>query len=222
VRYGTANKIKFLHLEFLPDVRKSAHNAVYAARAWLLSRRSAHSAFPGTKRSSGLDAPVSRRARQAKKQHLRPCRRVCYNFLMLIKIISNSERETENAGAALAKILAHGDIVALRGGLGAGKTAFTRGLARGLGITARVTSPTFTIVNEYSGGRLELFHFDMYRISADELFELGWDDYLARNGVIAAEWSENIDSALPSGTTVVDIRHAGDAAREINIFRKET
>ena len=90
-----------------------------------------------------------------------------------------------------------GEIIAFTGDLGAGKTAFTRGLARGLGIPMRVTSPTYTIVNEYTGGRLPLFHFDMYRLgSSDELFDIGWEDYLARGGVCAVEWSENVEDAL--------------------------
>ena len=87
--------------------------------------------------------------------------------------------------------------MAFTGDLGAGKTAFTRGIARGLGIGDRVTSPTFAIVNEYEGGRLPLFHFDMYRLtSSDELFDIGWEDYLARGGVCAVEWSENVADAL--------------------------
>ena len=124
-----------------------------------------------------------------------------------MEVISNSPRETEEIGAALAGKLGPGAVVAFTGDLGAGKTAFTRGLARGLGIEERVTSPTFTIVNEYEGGRLPLFHFDMYRLgSADELFDIGWEDYLARGGVCAVEWSENIDDALEAGAIRVDIR----------------
>ena len=98
-------------------------------------------------------------------------------------------------------------MVAFTGDLGAGKTAFTRGLAKGLDIPDRVTSPTFTIVNEYEGGRLPLFHFDMYRLSsADELFDIGWEDYLARGGVCAVEWSENVKEALDRHTIWVEIR----------------
>ena len=90
-----------------------------------------------------------------------------------------------------------GDVLAYYGDLGAGKTAFTRGLASSLGVTEPVTSPTYTIVDEYLSGRLPLFHFDMYRLgSADELFDIGWEDYLARGGVCAVEWSENVEDAL--------------------------
>ena len=122
-------------------------------------------------------------------------------------IISNSPQDTERAGAELAATLPPGTIIAYTGDLGAGKTAFTRGLAQGLGVPGRVTSPTFTIVNEYEGGRLPLFHFDMYRLgSSDELFDIGWEDYLSRGGVCAVEWSENIADALDPDTIRVDIR----------------
>lgn len=124
-----------------------------------------------------------------------------------MEYITNSPEETEAVGAQLAGRLEPGSVIAFTGDLGAGKTAFTRGLARGLGISDRVTSPTFTIVNEYEGGRLPLFHFDMYRLgSADELFDIGWEDYLARGGVCAVEWSENIREALETGCLRVDIR----------------
>ena len=114
-----------------------------------------------------------------------------------MEYITRSAAETERLGARLAQVLEPGDVIAYRGDLGAGKTAFTRGLARGLGIPDPVTSPTYTIVNEYPQGRLPLFHFDMYRLSdAEELFDLGWEDYLARNGVCAVEWSENVAEAL--------------------------
>lgn len=122
-----------------------------------------------------------------------------------MQVISHSVEETENFGASLAATLAPGTVLAYTGGLGMGKTAFTRGLARGLGFSGRVTSPTFTLVNEYEG-RMPLFHFDLYRInSSDELFDLGWDDYLDRGGVCAVEWSERIADALPHDTLFVDI-----------------
>ncbi len=124
---------------------------------------------------------------------------------------SASPAETEAIGAALACRLMPGDVIAYRGALGAGKTAFTRGLARGLGILEPVTSPTYTIVNEYPDGRLPLFHFDMYRLSnSDELFDLGWEDYLARNGVCAVEWSENVADALEDPITVTIERDPSD------------
>ena len=123
-----------------------------------------------------------------------------------MRYVTNSEAETEALGVRLAKRLEPGAVVAFAGGLGAGKTAFTRGLARGLGVTDRVTSPTFTIVNEYQGGCLPLFHFDMYRLSSsDELFDIGWEDYLARGGVCAVEWSENVSDALEANTVWVEI-----------------
>ena len=118
-------------------------------------------------------------------------------------ITTHSPAETEALGARLAERLQPGDVIAFRGDLGAGKTALTRGIAAGLGISDRVTSPTYTIVNEYPQGRLPLFHFDMYRLrDAEELFDLGWEDYLARNGVCAVEWSENVLEALEDPITV--------------------
>lgn len=125
------------------------------------------------------------------------------------QFLSSSPEETEAIGARLARVLSPGDVVAFSGDLGAGKTAFVRGLARGLEISGRVTSPTFTIVNEYEGGRLPLFHFDLYRLgSADELFDIGWEDYLDRGGVCAVEWSEQVADALPKDTVTVSLaRH---------------
>ena len=121
--------------------------------------------------------------------------------------VTNSPAETEALGQRLAERLQPGDVIAYTGDLGAGKTAFTRGLARGLGITERITSPTFTIVNEYQGGRLPLFHFDMYRLgSSEELYEIGWEDYLSRGGVCAVEWSEIVADALEADCIRVDIR----------------
>ena len=126
-----------------------------------------------------------------------------------MEFITNSPEETEKIGAAIGKIIPAGTVLAYRGDLGAGKTAFTRGLARGLGFTDAVTSPTYTIVNEYLGGRLPLFHFDMYRLSsADDLFDIGWEDYLDRGGVCAVEWSEQVADAMPEDTIYVSIaRH---------------
>ena len=131
--------------------------------------------------------------------------------------LTNSPTETETVGAALAQRLTPGAVIAYRGDLGAGKTAFTRGLARGLGILDPVTSPTYTIVNEYLGGRLPLFHFDMYRLhSADDLFDIGWDDYLERGGVCAVEWSENVEDALEDPITVT-IEKLGEESRKITV-----
>ena len=136
-----------------------------------------------------------------------------------MELLSHSPEDTEDIGARLAEQLEPGAVVAFTGDLGAGMTAFTRGLARGLGIPDRITSPTFTIVNEYEGGRLPLFHFDMYRLgSADELFDIGWEDYLCRGGVCAVEWSENIADALEEDAVRVDIRRGeGDSRRVITI-----
>ena len=132
---------------------------------------------------------------------------------------SNSAEETEALGAELAVRLRPGDVVAYTGDLGAGKTAFTRGIAQGLGIPEGVTSPTFTIVNEYEGGRLPLFHFDLYRLGdPEELFDIGWEDYLARGGVCAVEWSENVADALEDEPIRVDIRRGEhDGQRVISI-----
>lgn len=126
------------------------------------------------------------------------------------------EEQTEALGVRLGKLIQPGAVIAYTGDLGAGKTAFTRGLARGLGIPDRVTSPTFTIVNEYEGGRLPLFHFDMYRLgSSDELFDIGWEDYLTRGGVCAVEWSEHVDDAMPADTLWVDIARGTDESDRI-------
>ena len=120
--------------------------------------------------------------------------------------LTRSTAETESVGESLGKKLQRGAVVAFRGGLGMGKTAFIRGLARGLGYAGRVTSPTFTIVNEYDG-TIPLFHFDMYRLdSAEALFEIGWDDYLDRGGVCAVEWSENVSEAMPDDAIYVTIQ----------------
>ena len=134
-----------------------------------------------------------------------------------MQYITNSPGETEAIGAALGNIIKPGTVIAYRGDLGAGKTAFTRGLARGLGCTEIVTSPTYTIVNEYLGGRIPLFHFDMYRLrSSDDLFDIGWEDYLDRGGVCAVEWSENVDDAMEDALYIT-IEKLGEDARRITI-----
>ena len=134
-----------------------------------------------------------------------------------MEFITNSPQQTETLGAALGKILPAGSIIAYEGDLGAGKTAFTRGLARGLGCTDIVTSPTYTIVNEYLSGRLPLFHFDMYRLhSSDDLWDIGWEDYLERNGICAVEWSENVADAMENAIAV-RMEKTGEEARRIII-----
>lgn len=134
-----------------------------------------------------------------------------------MEIITHSERETEDAGAAFAAGIPDGTVVAMYGELGAGKTAFVRGMARGMGLDCRVNSPTFTIVNEYLGERT-LLHFDMYRLGgADELWDIGWDDYLERGAVCAVEWSENVAGAFTGGELTVRIEKLSDTDRRITI-----
>lgn len=134
-----------------------------------------------------------------------------------MQYITNSPAETEAIGAALGKILTPGTVIAYRGDLGAGKTAFTRGLAKGLGCREIVTSPTYTIVNEYLGGRLPLFHFDMYRLrSSDDLFDIGWEDYLDRGGICAVEWSENVEDAMEDAICIT-IEKLGEDSRQITL-----
>ena len=134
-----------------------------------------------------------------------------------MEYITNSPCETEAVGAALARVLEPGAVIAYRGDLGAGKTAFTRGLARGLGVKESGTSPTYTIVNEYLSGSMPLFHFDMYRLgSEDELFDIGWEDYLERGGVCAVEWSENVWGAMEDAV-IVTISRLGEDTRKIEI-----
>ena len=134
-----------------------------------------------------------------------------------MQYITNSPEETESIGEQLASRLPPGTVIAFLGDLGAGKTAFTRGLARGLGAADRVTSPTYTIVNEYLGGKMPLFHFDMYRLgSSDELFDIGWEDYLERGGICAVEWSENVSDAM-EGALTVRIEKTGENSRKITL-----
>ena len=134
-----------------------------------------------------------------------------------MEYITNTPEQTEAVGQALGKVIKPGTVLAFTGDLGAGKTAFTRGLARGLGAEDRVTSPTYTIVNEYLSGRIPLFHFDMYRLaSSDDLWDIGWEDYLERGGVCAVEWSENVADAMEDAIWVT-IEKTGEESRRITI-----
>lgn len=136
--------------------------------------------------------------------------------------ISKSPQETEEIAFSLAKTLKGGEVIAFRGNLGAGKTCFTRGLAKGLGFNGTVNSPTFALINEYLGGRLPLYHFDMYRISSwDELYSSGYFDYLESGGVTAVEWSENIENALPPTTIYVELENIDENSRKITVFTKK-
>ena len=137
------------------------------------------------------------------------------------KFLSKSPEDTEKIGEELGSQINEGCVIAYRGGLGMGKTCFTRGLAKGLGSYDTVTSPTFALINEYPSGRIPLYHFDMYRVSGwEDLYSTGFFDYIDDGGVIAAEWSENIDSALPDTTIYVTINKLDDNTREIIITKK--
>lgn len=127
---------------------------------------------------------------------------------------SDSETTTIALGRETASGLVAGDTLALVGDLGAGKTQFTKGLVAGLGCTAPVTSPTFTLVHEYTGGRLPVFHFDFYRLeSAEELLNIGWDDYLDAAGVAVVEWADKFPELLPHGTQWWHFSIASDGVR---------
>jgi len=132
-------------------------------------------------------------------------------------IITHNEEETIREGEKFGRTLGSGAVVALYGGLGVGKTVFTRGLAAGLGLSINISSPTFTIVNEYPG-EVPLFHFDMYRLESEkELFDIGWDDYLDRGGVCVVEWSEKVPDAFPPDTVTVKLENLGGDKRRIEI-----
>jgi tRNA threonylcarbamoyladenosine biosynthesis protein TsaE len=137
-------------------------------------------------------------------------------------ISSNSEQETRSIASALGRDLAMGTVLLLSGDLGAGKTAFVRGLAEGLGIDPdEVTSPTFTIVHEYRGGRLPLVHVDLYRLDRADLDEIGLDQDLAATGIVAVEWSERLSRRIPEAT-MVNITDRGGDSRDIEIIRPAT
>ena len=135
--------------------------------------------------------------------------------------ITKSYEETVAAAAEFAKTLPVGAVIGYLGDLGAGKTAFTAGIVKGLGIEADVSSPTFAICNEYRGNSKVLYHFDMYRIDSwDDLYSTGYFDYLDSGAYIAAEWSENIYGALPDDAVIVEISKLGDFEREFKIYKK--
>ncbi len=132
--------------------------------------------------------------------------------------ITHNVQETEQLAQRLAEELWQVPAVALYGGLGMGKTAFTRGLARGFGSTIQVSSPTYTIVNEYPGKR-KICHFDMYRLGdADALYDIGWEDYLASGALCVTEWSENVPGVFPEGTVEVHFTRVDDETREIKVI----
>lgn len=136
----------------------------------------------------------------------------------MVEFISHSPSETEDFAKTLAEKLVAGDVIAFSGGLGMGKTRFTAGLVSGLGYEGNVTSPTFALVNEYIGGRLNVWHFDMYRVSGwEDLYSTGFFDYLEMNGVTVVEWSENIEAALPENTIFINIEPLGESDRKITV-----
>lgn len=138
-----------------------------------------------------------------------------------MKYISNSPDETENIAFQLAELLKENDIITLDGDLGAGKTAFVRGLAKGLGIEDPVSSPTFTIVNEYRKGNIPLFHFDVYRIeSSDEMYDIGWEDYISQGAIVIVEWATLIEDIFDENIIKIYISKnldLGEDYREINV-----
>lgn len=136
----------------------------------------------------------------------------------MIKVQTNSPEETIEFAKKIGGLLHGGDVVAYRGGLGAGKTTFTRGLAVGMGLPDEVSSPTFALVNEYRGENVTMYHFDMYRImNAEALETTGFYDYMSEDSVIVCEWTENIEGCLPKNSVNITIEHLGDDKREITV-----
>lgn len=134
------------------------------------------------------------------------------------EFLSHSPLDTESFAEELSKSLSGGEVIAFSGNLGMGKTCFVRGLARGLGFSGDVTSPTFAIINEYIGGRLPLYHFDMYRVTGwDDLYSTGYFEYSESGGVLAVEWSENIEAALPEDAIRVEISAISENDRKITV-----
>ena len=135
---------------------------------------------------------------------------------------SASAEETRKLGERLAEELRSGDVILLEGPLGAGKSEMARGIAKGLGVRETVTSPSFTILNVYESGRLPLYHFDWYRLEgADELYELGMDEYLGGDGIAVVEWAERCPEAVPENTIRITLDVTGEESRRIQILRRE-
>lgn len=133
---------------------------------------------------------------------------------------THSAAETRQLGERLAGLLRAGDTLLLRGDLGCGKSELTRGLAKGLGVTETVTSPSFTILNVYESGRIPLYHFDWYRLeSSDELYELGMDEYLGGDGIAAVEWPEQCGDAVPEDALEIRFRYVDENTRDLSFRR---
>lgn len=136
-----------------------------------------------------------------------------------MKYISNSEKDTYKLAKMFEEKLHGGEVVVLNGDLGAGKTTFTKGLCKALGVTENVTSPTFTLMNIYKSGRLNLYHFDMYRIEDEsEALELGLDEFFNSNGVCMIEWAENIRNMIPKNHITINITKLGENSREFEFM----
>lgn len=141
----------------------------------------------------------------------------------MLEFYVKSEKEVEELGLVLANRLGPGSVVALSGELGTGKTTFTKAIAKGLGITDLITSPTFTIIHEYKGGRLPLYHFDVYRIDEEEQFHnLGYEEYFYGDGVCVIEWADKIEEYLPVGAMRIRISYGGEEDERIFIFDEHT
>ncbi len=136
----------------------------------------------------------------------------------MVSFVTKSAAETEELAAQIAKKLMPGTVIAFFGGMGMGKTAFTRGLARGLDLDSHVSSPTFAIVNDY-GGNPPLVHFDMYRVTSwEDLYTTGFYDYMDMGAILAVEWSENIENAIPENAVRITIEQGSfDDERIITI-----
>lgn len=125
----------------------------------------------------------------------------------MLRLFSKSAEDTYKIGERLGQLLFPGSIVCLTGDLGAGKTAFTQGIGKGLGISEHIVSPTYTIINEYTSGRIPLYHFDVYRLgSSDEMYELGCDEYFYGDGATVLEWADNVDDVIPNEKLWITIR----------------